>query len=123
MKKCIVTGAAGFTGYSLVEKLIDHGYFVYAVVRPQSEHNVRLEGMRNVQLVQAYISEYGQLDEKIKDPCDAFFHLAWQGGGMILPVNTRILSIHWGHWKRQLSWAVSDLFVLVPRRSMGRKKD
>lgn len=80
MKKCIVTGAAGFTGYSLVEKLIDHGYFVYAVVRPQSEHNVRLEGMRNVQLVQAYISEYGQLDEKIKDTCDAFFHLAWQGG-------------------------------------------
>lgn len=80
MKKCIVTGAAGFTGYSLVEKLIDHGYFVYAVVRPQSEHNVRLEGMRNVQLVQAYISEYGQLYEKIKVTCDAFFHLAWQGG-------------------------------------------
>lgn len=80
MKKCIVTGAAGFTGYSLVEMLIDHGYFVYAVVRAQSEHNVRLEGMRNVQLVYADISEYGQLYEKIKDTCDAFFHLAWQGG-------------------------------------------
>ena len=80
MKKCVVTGAAGFTGYSLVEKLIDHGYFVYAVIRPQSEHNVRLVGMRNVQLVYADISEYGQLDEKIKDPCGAFFHLAWQGG-------------------------------------------
>ena len=80
MKKCIVTGAAGFTGYSLVEKLIDHGYFVYAVVRPQSEHNVRLAGMSNVQMVYADISEYSQLDEKIKDTCDAFFHLAWQGG-------------------------------------------
>lgn len=80
MKKCVVTGAAGFTGYSLVEKLIDHGYFVYAVVRPQSEHNVRLAGMRNVQMVYADISECGQLDEKIKDICDAFFHLAWQGG-------------------------------------------
>lgn len=80
MKKCVVTGAAGFTGYSLVEKLIDHGYFVYAVIRPQSEHNVRLIGMRNVQLVYADISEYGQLDEKIKEPCGAFFHLAWQGG-------------------------------------------
>ena len=80
MKKCVVTGAAGFTGYSLVEKLIDHGYFVYAVVRPRSEHNVRLAGMRNVQLVYADISEYGQLDEKIKDTCDAFFHLSWQGG-------------------------------------------
>ena len=80
MKKCVVTGAAGFTGYSLVENLIAHGYFVYAVVRPQSEHNVRLAGMRNVQLVYADISEYGQLDKKIKDTCDAFFHLAWQGG-------------------------------------------
>lgn len=80
MKKCVVTGAAGFTGYSLVEKLIDHGYFVYAVVRAQSEHNVRLAGMRNVQLVYVDISEYGQLDKKIKDTCDAFFHLAWQGG-------------------------------------------
>ena len=67
MKKCVVTGAAGFTGYSLGENLIAHGYFVYAVVRPQSEHNVRLAGMRNVQLVQADISEYGQLYEKIKD--------------------------------------------------------
>ena len=80
MKKCIVTGAAGFTGYSLVEKLIDHGYFVYAVVRPQSEHNVRLAGMSNMQMVYADMSEYGQLNEKIKDTCDAFFHLAWQGG-------------------------------------------
>ena len=80
MKKCIVTGAAGFTGYSLVENLVARGYFVYAVVRPQSEHNVRLAGMRNVQLVYADISEYGRLDGKIKDTCDAFFHLAWQGG-------------------------------------------
>lgn len=80
MKKCVVTGAAGFTGYSLVENLIAHGYFVYAVVRPQSEHNVRLAGMSNVQIVYADMSEYGQLDKKIKDTCDAFFHLAWQGG-------------------------------------------
>lgn len=79
MKKCVITGAAGFTGYSLVENLIAHGYFVYAVVRPQSEHNVRLAGMSNMQMVYADMSEYGQLDEKIKDTCDAFFHLAWQG--------------------------------------------
>ena len=58
MKKCVVTGAAGFTGYSLVENLIAHGYFVYAVVRPQSEHNGRLAGMSNVQIVYADMSEY-----------------------------------------------------------------
>ena len=73
MKKCVVTGAAGFTGYSLVENLIAHGYFVYAVVRPQSEHNVRLAGMSNVQMVYADISEYGQLDEKFKIPAMRFF--------------------------------------------------
>lgn len=33
-----------------------------------------------MQIVYADMSEYGQLNEKIKDTCDAFFHLAWQGG-------------------------------------------
>ena len=42
MKKVIVTGAAGFTGTVLVERLVRLGYCVYAVVRPESEHNKRL---------------------------------------------------------------------------------
>lgn len=80
MKKCVVTGAAGFTGCGLVEELVKRNWFVYAVVRPQSEHNVRLLEMRNVQLVYADMSEFCQLDATVNDICDVFFHLAWQGG-------------------------------------------
>ena len=80
MKKCIVTGAAGFTGANLVERLLAAGYFVYCVVREGSEHNKRLKNLANVQLVYADMSEYKHLPDKIQELCDLFFHLAWQGG-------------------------------------------
>ena len=80
MKKCIVTGAAGFTGCNLVERLFAAGYFVYCVVRENSAHNKRLENLANVQLVYADLAEYKNLYQQIQEPCEVFFHLAWQGG-------------------------------------------
>lgn len=80
MKKCIVTGAAGFTGCNLVERLLAAGYFVYCVVREHSAHNKRLENLANVQLVYADLAEYKNLYQQIQEPCEVFFHLAWQGG-------------------------------------------
>ena len=43
MKKIIITGAAGFLGKNTVEVLQKKGYFVYAVIRPGSLHNDRLQ--------------------------------------------------------------------------------
>lgn len=80
MKKCIVTGAAGFTGCNLVERLLAAGYFVYCVVRENSAHNKRLENLANVQLVYADLAEYKNLHQQIQEPCEVVFHLAWQGG-------------------------------------------
>ena len=80
MKKCIVTGAAGFTGCNLVERLLAAGYFVYCVVRETSVHNKRLENLANVQLVYADLAEYKNLYQQIQEPCEVVFHLAWQGG-------------------------------------------
>ena len=80
MKKCIVTGAAGFTGCNLVERLLAAGYFVYCVVRENSAHNKRLENLANVQLVYADLTEYKNLHQQIQEPCEIFFHLSWQGG-------------------------------------------
>lgn len=80
MKKCIVTGAAGFTGCNLVERLLAAGYFVYCVVRENSVHNKRLENLANVQLVYADLAEYKNLYQQIQEPCEVVFHLAWQGG-------------------------------------------
>lgn len=85
MKKCIVTGAAGFTGCNLVEGLVAAGYFVYCVVRPNSQHNKRLKKLANVKLVYADMADYEYLHEQIVEPCDIFFHLAWQGGRYDFP--------------------------------------
>ncbi len=79
VKRAVVTGAVGFVGCNLVESLLEHGYFVYAVVRQNSQHNSRLTESNQLKLVYADMSEFGQLAEKIDDTADAFFHIAWGG--------------------------------------------
>lgn len=80
MKRIVVTGAAGFVGCNLVEALIAHGYFVYGVVRPKSQHNSRLAESNQLKLVAADMSEYEHLAEMIGGSADIFYHAAWQGG-------------------------------------------
>lgn len=81
MKNYIVTGAAGFLGCNLTERLMqEENAHIYAIVRPDSPHNGRLVPSERLTLVPADLSDYGHLDEMIGTPCDVFFHLAWQGG-------------------------------------------
>ena len=79
MHKVIVTGAAGFAGCNLTEHLLDHGYYVYAVVRPGSDNNERLRGRENLKLIECDMSEASSLPELIGEPCDGFFHLGLHG--------------------------------------------
>ena len=80
MKKYIITGAAGFLGCNLVERLMqEEDVYVYAVVRPNSPHNARLTVSGQCTLISADLAEYARLDKLIGEPCDVFFHLAWQG--------------------------------------------
>lgn len=81
MKNYIVTGAAGFLGCNLTERLMqEEDAHIYAVVRPNSPHNARLAPSERLTIVPADLSEYARLDEMIEEACDVFFHLAWQGG-------------------------------------------
>ena len=81
MKNYIVTGAAGFLGCNLTERLMqEENAHIYAVVRPNSPHNARLAPSEWLTIVPADLSDYARLDEMIGTPCDVFFHLAWQGG-------------------------------------------
>ncbi len=82
MKKAIVSGAAGFAGCNLTEKLIEKGCFVYALVREGSAHNERLEkySSEQVKLIDCDMDSYHLLPFKINDECDIFYHLAWTGG-------------------------------------------
>ena len=83
MNKVIVSGAAGFAGCNVVEHLIEHGVFVYALVRAGSAHNDRLTGISEdkIRLIEIDFDDYKRLPELIDDKCDVFFHLAWGSRG------------------------------------------
>lgn len=80
MKRAIVTGATGFIGRALTEKLLEQGVEVWAVVRDGS----KLDDMKreNLHIVEADFAEYPHLVEQIDDSgFDVFFHFAWAGYG------------------------------------------
>ncbi|MCR5487731.1 MAG: NAD(P)-dependent oxidoreductase [Lachnospiraceae bacterium] len=96
--KAIVTGAAGFTGAVLTERLRQNGYEVYAVVRPGSVHNNRLKtDDLGLHVIPLEPERYGELpdhviqmgldggDDSLKEDrgIDVCFHLMW-GGGRIM---------------------------------------
>lgn len=94
MKKVIVTGAAGFAGFSLTAHLLKEGYEVFAIARPNSIHNCRLERHNLMQyseregayldqhlhLITLEMNQYKQIPDKVGEQCDLFYHLAWNGG-------------------------------------------
>lgn len=76
MKKAVVTGASGFIGRALTERLLADGWTVYAVVRDAS----RIGAHDGLCVIQAAMADYGRLDALTNERnFDAFFHLAWDG--------------------------------------------
>lgn len=108
IKKAVVTGAAGFAGYSLTTHLLHHGYEVFAICRPHSSHNKRLESaniihtlecdvekgsieiaktiidereiVNKLHVIELDSSEYSEIVNHVDSDCDYFFHLTWSGG-------------------------------------------
>lgn len=94
MKKAIVTGGAGFAGYSLVYELLEREYQVVCPVRPGSPHNERLEtlkktfegkkGQNDLILFPLDIKDILKLHRSLQSKrldmsgC-LFFHLSWAG--------------------------------------------
>ncbi|NHM31130.1 NAD-dependent epimerase/dehydratase family protein [Neobacillus terrae] len=79
MKKAIVTGATGFVGHHLVKDLVNNGYKVLAMIRPDSKNIVKLQNIANVEIVEYDLSALKDASRKINDNYDVFFHLGWEG--------------------------------------------
>lgn len=79
MNKAIITGADGFLGRHLVDRLLAEGVEVWAIVYPESP-------MKDVYLGRPFVTtvctDYSQLalhTSSFPKGIDAFYHLAWQG--------------------------------------------
>lgn len=78
----VVTGATSFIGAPMVDKLIEMGHDVYAVVRPASKNLARLgTGRERLHVIEMNLQEADRLDDVILVPCEAFFHFGWDGAG------------------------------------------
>ncbi|AHV96397.1 NAD-dependent epimerase/dehydratase family protein [Paenibacillus sabinae] len=79
MKKAIVTGATGFIGSYLVKELINNGYKVLAIIRPNSNNRYRLENLSDVKILECDLSDLKNAGKNINENYDYFFHLGWEG--------------------------------------------
>lgn len=79
MKRVVLTGATGFLGYALLRELVANGVFVYAVCRKNSARISRLNGIDNIAIVELNMDEILDLPKYISEPCNVFYHLAWEG--------------------------------------------
>ena len=77
--KVILTGGAGFLGYSVTTELAKQGHKIYAIVRPGSNHNERIANLPGVMLIEGDISANDYIPTWQYESCDCLIHLANAG--------------------------------------------
>lgn len=74
-KVAFVTGAGGFVGRVLVQKLVTCGYKVYALYHVEKEAVIS----DRIIVLSGDLNEFERLSTTVDDKIDVFFHLAWEG--------------------------------------------
>lgn len=69
----LITGATGFIGTALCEEMIDSGYNVTAVIRPNSPKREKLP--KEVNIIELSLDKLSRLEGNY----DLFYNLAWNG--------------------------------------------
>ena len=89
MKKIVITGATSFLGAATVEKFLEKGHMVYAVVRRETKNLFRLKQHHNLIIIESNLNEIENLTKDIPN-ADIFCHFAWDGSGSVGRSNREI---------------------------------
>lgn len=81
--RILMTGVTSFIGSALAKELIRRGHEVYGVVRPDSPNRDLAERITGMQLVEADMSDFGQLADRGLPEMDVCIHLSWAGPGRV----------------------------------------
>lgn len=81
MKNVLVTGATGFIGKQLIQKLAENGIQVTALIRSKKNNLNVLPNVKDINVVYCELSEINQLEKYLKSTSefDTLYHLAWDG--------------------------------------------
>ncbi len=124
MKTVLLTGGAGFAGYSLARALKEKGYKLICMVRPGSEHNRRLENLgKNVELIELDMTEIRRLPNLVQEKCHAFFHLAWVGGRDDFSAQYANVDIAVGAVEAAAALGCSRILITGSQAEYGIQKD
>lgn len=77
--RAVVTGPTGVVGSALIRELVERGVEVIAVCRPGSSRASNIIAHERVRVVECDLTELSSLAERVNEPVDVFFHLAWDG--------------------------------------------
>ncbi|MCK5439465.1 MAG: NAD(P)H-binding protein, partial [Gemmatimonadetes bacterium] len=88
--KALVTGATGFIGSALVQRLIDESFHVRALVRPASDAS-SLETL-GVEIARGDIRNRDDVERTVAD-CQLVFHLAKPSQGDPSPTETNATGV------------------------------
>lgn len=81
MKKAVICGASSMIGAATVKQYIEHGDFVYAVVRKSSHNLSRLPVHDNVKIIECDLCELEKLPALIEERCNVFYYFSWEQSG------------------------------------------
>jgi nucleoside-diphosphate-sugar epimerase len=81
MRSVVITGANGFIGRNLANKLASSGVKVFAIVR-NKERSKDLFLFNSIEIIECDVFNYNKLEKYLsKCEIDVFYHFAWEGVG------------------------------------------
>lgn len=79
MKQVVITGADGFIGTHFIQRLLQDGVEIWAIVYPQSSTKDRLKDFKKIHCVESTLDSLTDYIDIFPQNTDAFYHFAWQG--------------------------------------------
>jgi nucleoside-diphosphate-sugar epimerase len=89
MKQILISGGNGFIGSHLIKRLVNHNYFVYALIQNRTDITEIMQ-LNNIKVIYFDLENIIQVINELPKDIDIFYHLAWNGVSTTVKNNEKI---------------------------------